>query len=145
MTIKLIYQTRQKKRKKKTFSFNIQNIFEDHSPNLSSIFLLVKKKHKLFFIYHQTGNKESSKFLKQQLINKKLRLLTFILLEPKVISLCHQFRARPACTSVQSDQLPITVDWPTSSWHLNILRTGNGQCQKWKVDYSFYEIQQGKG
>ena len=30
--------------------------------------------------------------------------LTLILLEPKVISICHQYRARLACTSVQSDQ-----------------------------------------
>ena len=31
--------------------------------------------------------------------------LTLILLEPKVISLCHQYRAKPACTSMQSDRL----------------------------------------
>ena len=31
-------------------------------------------------------------------------LLTLILPTPKVISFCHQYRARPACTSVQSDQ-----------------------------------------
>ena len=30
--------------------------------------------------------------------------LTLTLLEPKIISLCHQNRARPDCTSVQSDQ-----------------------------------------
>ena len=30
--------------------------------------------------------------------------LTLILLEPKAISLCHQYSARPACTFVQSDQ-----------------------------------------
>ena len=30
--------------------------------------------------------------------------LTFILLEPKAISLCHQYRAKPAFTSVQSGQ-----------------------------------------
>ena len=30
--------------------------------------------------------------------------LTFTLLELKVISLCHQYRARPACKSVQSEQ-----------------------------------------
>ena len=33
-----------------------------------------------------------------------LYLFACILLELKVISLCHQYRARPACTSVQSDQ-----------------------------------------
>ena len=31
------------------------------------------------------------------------QLLTLIMLDRKVISLCHQYRARPACTSVQSD------------------------------------------
>ena len=31
-------------------------------------------------------------------------LLTLILPTPKMIVLCHQHRARPACTSVQSDQ-----------------------------------------
>ena len=33
----------------------------------------------------------------------KVTIVTLIL-EAKVISLCHQYRARPACTSVQSDQ-----------------------------------------
>ena len=35
---------------------------------------------------------------------KRNTVLTIILLESKVISLCHHNRARPACTSVQSDQ-----------------------------------------
>ena len=30
--------------------------------------------------------------------------LTLILLKPKEISLCHQYRTRPACTSMQSEQ-----------------------------------------
>ena len=34
----------------------------------------------------------------------RLEKLTLILLEPKVISLCHLYRTRPACSSVQSDQ-----------------------------------------
>ena len=34
----------------------------------------------------------------------KFSFLTLILLEPKAISLCHQYSARPACTSMQSDQ-----------------------------------------
>ena len=34
-----------------------------------------------------------------------LRILTLILLETKVTSLCHQYRARPACTFLQSDQV----------------------------------------
>ena len=36
--------------------------------------------------------------------NISFHLLTLVLLEPKGIRLCHQYRARPACTSVQSDQ-----------------------------------------
>ena len=33
-----------------------------------------------------------------------IKLLSLILLEPKVISLCHQYRAMPVCTSMQHDQ-----------------------------------------
>ena len=40
----------------------------------------------------------------------KQHILTLILLEPKVISLCHHYRARPACTSVQSDQVILLAD-----------------------------------
>ena len=40
--------------------------------------------------------------------NWSLGYLTLILLKPKVISLCHHYTARPACTSVQSDQ---TLYW----------------------------------
>ena len=55
-----------------------------------------------------------------------------ILLEPEVISFCHQHRDRF-----------YTVGWPTSSSH-SIPQNGNGQIQKWKVDYYIYEIQQVK-
>ena len=42
--------------------------------------------------------------------------LTLVLLEPKVISLCHMYRARPACISVQSDQ--VLYCWLTNlSWY----------------------------
>ena len=41
------------------------------------------------------------------------RCLTLILLEPKVINLCHQYRARPAC-------MDYTVGWQTSCSHLDI-------------------------
>ena len=61
--------------------------------------------------------------------------LTLILPTAKVISLCHQNRARSACTSVQSDQA-----LSTSSFYLNIPKNipknDNGQCQKCKMDYS---------
>ena len=45
--------------------------------------------------------------------------LTLILLEPKVISLCHQYRAKPVFTSMQSDRL-YTVGRPTLSSHLHV-------------------------
>ena len=44
-------------------------------------------------------------FFKVRLVFVLNQLLTLILSEPKVISLCHQYRARSACTSLQSDQL----------------------------------------
>ena len=48
------------------------------------------------------------------------KLLALILLKPNVISLCHQYRARPGCTSMQSDQA--LYCWQTnfkfSSWYL---------------------------
>ena len=50
-----------------------------------------------------------------QILAASLNFLILILLEPKVISLCHQYRARSVCTSVQSpgsillaDQLQVT-------------------------------------
>ena len=36
--------------------------------------------------------------------SQRTAFLTIILPTPKMISLSHQYRARPACTSVQSDQ-----------------------------------------
>ena len=76
--------------------------------------------------------------------NKKLAWLKYIcfsllliLLERKVISLCHQYTctARPACQSVQSDQL-YTVGWPTSSCHFDIPKYDNGLFQKWQLVFS---------
>ena len=59
--------------------------------------------------------------------------LTLILSELKVVSLCHQYRARQACTSVQSDQtLYYKNGWPSSSSHLDIPKNDNGQFPKWK-------------
>ena len=45
--------------------------------------------------------------------------LTLILLELKVISLCHQYRARPASTPVQSDQAVYCwlTNFKSSSWY----------------------------
>ena len=55
-------------------------------------------------------------------------MLTLILLTPKVNSLCHQYRARLACTPVQSDRL-YTVSWPTFSFHLDFPKSDNGKFQ----------------
>ena len=54
--------------------------------------------------------------------------LILILLETKVIGLGHQYRARSACTSVQSDQA-------LYCW-LEIPKNKNGQFQIWKMNYS---------
>ena len=48
----------------------------------------------------------------------RIPLLTLILPKLKVISLCNQYRSRPA-SSVQSDHA-YTVSCPTSSFHLDI-------------------------
>ena len=46
-------------------------------------------------------------------------VLTVILPTPKVISICHQYRARPGCTSVQSDQTLYCwlTNFKFSSWY----------------------------
>ena len=62
-----------------------------------------------------------------------------------MISLCHQYRARPVSTSMQSDQALYTVGLSTSSSsHLHIPKNDNGVFQKWKLDYSIQEIQKFK-
>ena len=71
--------------------------------------------------------------------------LNVILLKLIVINLCHQYIARPACTSMQSDKVDYTVGWPTLSSQLDIPKYDNGQFLKWIVDYSIYEIRQVKG
>ena len=55
-------------------------------------------------------------------ISISIYISTLTLLEPKAFSLCHQCRARPACTSVQSDQAEaLYCCWLTnfkfSSWY----------------------------
>ena len=56
--------------------------------------------------------------------------LTITLLEPKVISLCLQYGARPDCTYMQSYQ---TLYWLTN---FKFPKNDNGLSKKWKVDYS---------
>ena len=48
-----------------------------------------------YFVFHSTALIYSI---------KAMFILNLILLEPKVISVCHQYSARPVCTSMQSDQ-----------------------------------------
>ena len=48
--------------------------------------------------------------------------------EPKVICFCHQYRARPACTSMKSDQA--LYCWLAKFKYLDIPKNDNGQCQK---------------
>ena len=48
-------------------------------------------------------------WLRKKMVTIRMTLLTLILPTPKVISLCYQCRARPGCTSVQSDQAIYTV------------------------------------
>ena len=72
-------------------------------------------------------------FIVWEIVKKKIFwkhnwiVLTLILLELKVISLCHQHRARPACTAGQSDQtLYYWLLW-TSNSYLGIPKIDNGQ------------------
>ena len=60
-------------------------------------------------------------------MGNNLRYLTVILLEPKVLSICHQYTARPAQTSVQSDQA--LYCWLTNFYHLDIPKIETGQFQ----------------
>ena len=66
-------------------------------------------------------------------------MLTIILPEPKVISFYHKCRTRTACTSG-----PILLAYQLPKFSSDIPKTDYGQFQKWKVDYSIYEIQQDK-
>ena len=66
-------------------------------------------------------------FLFFQTLFIHLKVLTVNQLESKVISLCHQYRARPACTSVQSDQA--LYCWLANSY-LDIPKINNGQFWK---------------
>ena len=52
------------------------------------------------------------------LLDLKVLSVTIILLEPKVISLCHQYRARPALHPCSLIRL-YTAGWPTSNSQLD--------------------------
>ena len=71
-----------------------------------------------------------------------IKQLTLILLETKVTSLWHHYRARPACAHPCSLTRSYIFGWPTSKSHIDIPKTDNWQFQKLKVDYSIQEIQQ---
>ena len=50
----------------------------------------------------------------QQVFLSYDNILTLILAKQRVISLCHQYKARPACTSMQSDQALLLYCWLTN-------------------------------
>ena len=71
-------------------------------------------------------------------------VLTLILPESKMIGLCHQYRARPDSTSVQSDQTQCS--WLAQIQVLTLISLKRKwTVPKLKVDYSVYEIRQVKG
>ena len=76
-------------------------------------------------------------FLSKLVLNN----LILILLELKEIRLCHQYGARPAYMSMQSDQALYCwlTNFKFSSWYPSKY---NGQFKKRKMDYSIWEIQQ---
>ena len=59
-------------------------------------------------------------------------VLTLLLLEPNVISICQQYRARPACTSMQTDMA--LYRWPTNFKldHLDIPKIIMRSCKNGK-------------
>jgi hypothetical protein len=60
--------------------------------------------------------------------------LTFKVLELKALSLCHRYRARPACTSVQSDQALYCWLTKLKNIQIGISKIDNGQSKKiWEV------------
>ena len=67
---------------------------------------------------------------KSTLVKILMPPLTLILLELKVISLYHQYKARPDCTSMQSDQALYTVGMATTNSHFDKDSSKNG---RWSV------------
>ena len=59
--------------------------------------------------------------------------LTLMLLEPKVISLCHQYRARLDCT----------VAWPTLSCPLDIPK--NDMMESFKMEGGLFRLRNAAG
>ena len=64
-------------------------------------------------------------------------ILTLTMLEPKLIRLCHQCRARSAWTSILSDQT-LHCLLTNFKFFLDFPKINNIQLQKWKVDKSIY-------
>ena len=56
--------------------------------------------------------------------------IILILLEPKVISLCHHHRARPPCTSMQSEQALYCWLTKFTFIYIDIPKNDNGQIKK---------------
>ena len=62
-----------------------------------------------------------------------LWLSNLILQEPKMISLCHQYRARPAYTTMQSDHANVQC-WPTIlSSHLDMPKNDSSKNERWNT------------
>lgn len=66
----------------------------------------------------------------------------FSCLRQKLISLCHLYRDRSACTSVHLCNFTklYNADWPMQFSHLNFPKIDNGQVQIWKVDNFFTSL-----
>ena len=85
-----------------------------------------KLRHELDMIEEmkeKNKKKKNKEALIDELVMHCFSILILTLLEPKVVSLCHQYKARPTCTSV------------LSSSHLDKMVMDS--CKKWKVGYSF--------
>ena len=76
-------------------------------------------------------------FLQNKITRIHCHVFTLILLEHKVICLCHQYRARPACTFVQSDQA--LYCWLTNSIFLILLSlkmiTDSSKNGRWIIPF----------
>ena len=101
----------------KSQPFSNIKITDKHILLGSNILISVYKRRKslkLFLLSILTGLQSSTFCLIVQ-----IKVLNLSLLEIKLISLCHQYRARPACISMQSDQA--LYRWLTNfKFHLDI-------------------------
>ena len=84
------------------------------------LLLLFHLQYLLYFHRLLKRDKTLITIMVAQYLKSKLKMLILIPLELKMISLCHQYRARPDCTSVQSVKaLQNVYCWVTkfSNWY----------------------------